>query len=71
MNELNKVSGYKINMQKSIAFLYINNERSQRKIRETIPFTIISKRIKYLGINLPKVGVPAMAQQVKNPKECS
>ena len=37
-----------------IAFLYTNNERSERKIRETIPFTIVSKRIKYLGINLPK-----------------
>ena len=43
-----------INTQKSIAFLYTNNDRSQREIRETIPFTIVSKRIKYLGINLPK-----------------
>ena len=36
------------------AFLYTNNERSEREIREAIPFTITSKRIKYLGINLPK-----------------
>ena len=41
-------------MQKSVAFLYTNNERSERKIKETIPFTTTSKRIKYLGINLPK-----------------
>ena len=48
------VAGYKINAQKSLAFLYINNERSEREIKETIPFTISAKRIKYLGINLPK-----------------
>ena len=53
-NEFGKVSGYKINTQKLAAFLYTNNERSEREIRETIPFTIASKRIKYLGINLPK-----------------
>jgi len=41
-------------MQKPVAFLYTNNERSERKIKETIPFTTTSKRIKYLGINLPK-----------------
>ena len=41
-------------LQKSPAFLYTNNEKSEREIRETIPFTIVSKRIKYLGINLPK-----------------
>ena len=50
-----KVTGYKTNTQKSVAFLYTNNERSEREIRETISFTIVSKRIKYLGINLPKV----------------
>ena len=49
-----KVVGYKINMQKSLAFLYTNNEKSEREIKETIPFTIAMKRIKYLGINLPK-----------------
>ena len=53
-NELGKVAGYKINIQKSLAFLYTNNERSEREIKETIQFTITSKRIKYLGINLPK-----------------
>ena len=54
LNELGKFSGYKINMQKSIAFLYNKNERSEREIKETITLTIASKRIKYLGLNLPK-----------------
>ena len=40
--------------RKSLAFLYTNNKRSEREIKETIPFTITTKRIKYLGINLPK-----------------
>ena len=48
------VRGYKINTQKLTAFLYTNNERSEREIREAIPFTIASKRMKYLGVNLPK-----------------
>ena len=54
INEFSKVAGYKSNTQKSLAFLYTNNKRSEREIKETIPFTITSKRIKYLGINLPK-----------------
>ena len=53
-NEFGKVAGYKMNAQKSLAFLYTNSERSEREIKETIPFTIATKRIKYLGINLPK-----------------
>ena len=54
VNEFGKVAGYKINTWKSTAFLYANNERSEREIREAIPFTITSKRIKYRGVNLPK-----------------
>ena len=54
INEFGKVAGYKINAQKSLAFLYTNNGKSEREIKETIPFTITTKRIKYLGINLPK-----------------
>ena len=42
----------KINIQKSVAFLCTNNELSERESKKTIPFTIASKRIKYLGINL-------------------
>ena len=54
ISEFSKVAGYKINTQKSLASLYTNNEKSERKIKESIPFTIATKRIKYLGINLPK-----------------
>ena len=54
INEYSKVAGYKINTQKSLAFLYTNNEKTEREIKETISFTIAMKRIKYLGINLPK-----------------
>ena len=54
INEYSKVAGYKINTQKSLAFLYTNNEKTEREIKETIPFTIAMKRIKYLEINLPK-----------------
>ena len=50
MNEYCKVAGYKINTQKFLAFLYTNNEKTEREIKETIPFTIATKRIKYLGI---------------------
>ena len=54
INEYSKVAGYKINTQKSLAFLYTNNEKPEREIKETIPFTIVMNRIKYLGINLLK-----------------
>ena len=54
INDFGKVAGYKINTQKSLAFLYTNNKRSEREINKTIPFTIVSKKIKHLGINLPK-----------------
>ena len=53
ISEYSKVAGYKINTQKSLAFLYTNNEKTEREIKEPIPFTIAMKRIKYLGINLP------------------
>ena len=51
INEFGKVAGYKINAQKSFAFLYTNDEKSEREIKETLLFTIAKKRIKYLGIN--------------------
>ena len=54
INEYSKVAGYKINTQISLAFLYTNNEKVEKEIKETIPFTIATKRIKYLGIYLPK-----------------
>ena len=49
-----KVAGYKINTQKSLEFLYTNNEKTESEIKETISFTIEMERIKYLGIYLPK-----------------
>ena len=52
--EFSKAVGQKINTQKSVAFLYTNDELAERETRKTIPFTIASKRIKYLGINLTK-----------------
>ena len=54
ISEFGKVVGYKINTQKSLAFLYTNNEKLEREIKESIPFTTATKRIKYLGINFPK-----------------
>ena len=54
INEFSKVTGYKINIQKSVAFLYANNELTEKEIKKTIPFTVASKRKKYLGINLTK-----------------
>ena len=54
ISEFSRVAGYKINTQKSLAFLYTNNEKSERVIKESIPFTIATKRIKFLRINLPK-----------------
>ena len=54
INEYSKVAGYKINTQKSLAFLYTNNQKVEKEIKETILFTISMKRIKYLGIYLPK-----------------
>ena len=54
INEFGKVAGYKIKAQKSLAFLYTNDEKSERGIRETLPFTIVAKRLKYLEINVLK-----------------
>ena len=54
INEYSQVAGYKINTQKSLAFLYTNNDKTEREIKELIPFTIVMKRIKYSGIYLPK-----------------
>ena len=54
INAFRKVAGYKINTQKSLAFLNTNNEKSEKEIKESIPFTIATEIIKYLEINLPK-----------------
>ena len=65
INEFGKVAGYKINAQKSLEFLYINDEKSEREIKETLPFTIATKRIKYLGINLHKETKDLYAEKYK------
>ena len=54
IQQIGNVAGYKINAQKSVAFLYTNNETEEREIKESIPFTIAPKSIRYLGINLTK-----------------
>ena len=64
-NEFGRVAGYKINAQKSRACLYTNDEKSEREIKETLSFTISTKRIKYLGINLPKETKDLYAENYK------
>ena len=48
LSEFSKAAGYKINTQKSLAFLHTNNKKSEREIKESTPFTIATERIKYL-----------------------
>ena len=66
INEFGKVAGCKINAQKSLAFLYTNDEKSEREIKETLPFTTASKRIKYLGTNLPKETKDLYAKTIRH-----
>jgi len=54
IHEVSNVARYKIKVQKSVAFLYTNNETAEREIKESIPFTIAPKTIRYLEINLAK-----------------
>jgi hypothetical protein len=54
IKSFNKVAGHKINIQKKVAFLCTNNAQTEKETRETIPYTMTSKTIKYLGINLSK-----------------
>ena len=54
INEFHKTAGYKVNIQKSKAFLYTNNETAETEIRKQIPFDIATRKIKYLGINLTR-----------------
>ena len=65
INEFGKVARYKINAQKSLAFLYTNDEKSEREIKETLSFTTSTKRIKYLGRNLPKETKDLYAENYK------
>jgi hypothetical protein len=54
INSYSKVAGYKINLQKSLASLHMNNKQTEKEHMETIPFTIVLKKIKCLGVNLTK-----------------
>ena len=65
INEFGKVAEYKINAPKSLAFLYTNDEKSEREMKETLPFTTAAKRIKYLGVNLPKETKDLYAEKYK------
>ena len=67
ISEFSKVARYKINTQKLFAFLCANNEESEREIKESIPFTITTKRIKYLGINLPTETKELCTENYKTP----
>ena len=64
ISEFSKVVGYTVNTQKSLALLYTNNEKSERESKESIPLTIATKRIKYLGINPPGSEVKASTYNV-------
>ena len=66
ISEFSKVAGYKINTQKSLPFLYTYNEKSEREIKVSIPFTIATKRIKYLT-NLPKETKEMYTENYKTP----
>ena len=65
INEFGKVAGYKINAQKSLAFLHTNSEKSEREITETLPFTTATKGIKYVAINVPQETKDLYAENYK------
>ena len=67
INEFGKVARYKINAQKFLAFLYTNDDKYEREIKETLSFTIAAKRIKYLGINLPTETNDLYTENYKTP----
>jgi hypothetical protein len=54
INNFSEVAGYKINSNKSVAFLYTNDKQAEKEIRETTPFKIVTNNIKYLGVTLTK-----------------
>ena len=66
INEFAKVAGYKIHAQKALAFLYTNDEKSEREVKETLPFTIATKRVKYLEINLPRRQKTCMQKTIRH-----
>ena len=67
--KFSKDAKYKINTKKTVTFLYTNNGQSEEQIKETIPFTIATKRIKYIGINLPRETKDLYAEKMKEIKD--
>ena len=65
INEFGKVAEYKVNTQNSLAFLYTNDEKFEREVKETLPFIIATEIIKHLGINLPKETKDLYAENYK------
>ena len=66
INEFGNVAGYKIYTQKSLAFPFTDDEKSERGIKETLPFTIATKRVKYLRIHLPKREKTCMQKTIRH-----
>ena len=69
ISEFRQVAGYKINIQKAMAFLYTNDELSEREIKKTILFTIASKTRKYLRIKLTKEAKDLFSEHYKSVKK--
>ena len=65
INEYSKVAGYKINTQKSLAFLYTNNEKTEREIMKKNAFTIAKRRIKYLGIRSDQISHSVVSDSLR------
>ena len=66
INEFGKVAGYKISAQKFLAFVYTNDEKSEREIKETLPFTMATKKIKYLGITYLRTQKTCMQKTIRH-----
>jgi hypothetical protein len=69
INNFSKMAGYKINLNKSVAFLYTKDKWSEKKIRETTPFTMVTNNIKYLGMTLTKQVKDLYNKNFKSPKK--
>ena len=69
MNEFGKTAGYKVNTQKSKAFLYTNNKTAETEIRKKIPFDIATRKIKYQGMNLTKEVKDLYSENYTTPKK--
>ena len=67
IQQFSNVAGYKVNVQKSVTFLYTNNENTEREIRDSIPFTIAPRTIRYLGIN--QKGKVSVLKELQNTHE--